>query len=210
MRQLPTLCLGAALLAAPLAVRAAAECYTMDAGHSTLGFVAEQTGGKFAGVFRSFLATIAFSPTDLAASRFDVSIDPSSVDTQEGQRDATLRGEDFFDVARYTSAHFVTSSFAPTGEPDEFEALGQLTLRDTTRAVRIRFRFERPRAGKTVARLTGGTTLQRLDFGVGRGEYADTSAVGNDVMVNFRLLLLPAACAAQKKLPAQPTRAQSQ
>jgi len=199
----------AVLLAVPLAACAAAPCYTLDAGRSSLGFVAEQTGGKFEGSFRSFQASIVFSAADLAASRFDVSVDLASADTQEAQRDATLRGEDFFDVARFKSAHFVTSSFTKTAA-GTFTATGKLTLRDVTRDVQIAFSFQSRREGATdVSYLAGSTTLQRLDFGVGRGEYADTSAVGNDVTVKFNLRLLPARCPPLKKIPTPPTREQS-
>jgi polyisoprenoid-binding protein YceI len=200
----------AALAAAPLAAGASAQCYSMDASRSSLGFVAEQTGGKFEGSFRSFQATIAFAADDLAASRFDVIVDPASVDTQEAQRDETLRGADFFDVARFLSAHFVTSSFTPAAA-GRFEAAGKLTLRDVTRDVKISFSFEnRDQGGTAVSYLAGSATLQRLDFGIGRGDYADTSAVGNSVMVKFSLRLLPTACAAQKGIPPQPAREQSQ
>jgi polyisoprenoid-binding protein YceI len=52
--------------------------------------------------------------------------------------------------------------------------------------VPIEFTFEKQPSG---AWLKGGTTLKRLDFGVGQGEWKDTETVGNDVKVRFALLL---------------------
>jgi polyisoprenoid-binding protein YceI len=194
---------------APCAAGAGAPSYSMDASKSTLGFVAEQTGGKFEGAFRKFQATIAFSATDLTTSRFDVSADPASADTQEEQRDTTLRGPDFFDVGHFKTAHFITTSFTRTAA-GTFEATGKLTLRDVTRDVKIAFSFQsRKEGGAEVSYLTGSATLKRLDFGIGRGDYADSAAVGNDVLVKFNLRLVPAGEQARKTIPAPPKPEQS-
>jgi polyisoprenoid-binding protein YceI len=41
--------------------------------------------------------------------------------------------------------------------------------------------------------LAGGTTVRRLDYGVGQGEWSDTQWVGNDVRIRFELNLKKAA-----------------
>ena len=73
-----------------------------------------------------------------------------------------------------------------------FEAQGKLTIRDVTRPVRLPFTFVVAADGRT-ARLSGGTTIQRLDFGVGQGEWNDTTWVGNAVDIHFDLALTRAA-----------------
>jgi polyisoprenoid-binding protein YceI len=189
---------------------AAAPCYTMDASHSSLRFVAEQLGAKFEAGFRSFEAKIAFSPEDLAASRFDVTVDPASAETQEEQRDTTLRGPDFFDVEHFKSAHFVTTAFRRLDQ-GSFEATGKLTLRDVTRDVKIVFSFtSRKEAGADVAYLSGTSSLKRLEFGIGRGDYADTEAVGDNVEIKFNLRLLPAPQLPKKQIPRTPTQPEAQ
>jgi polyisoprenoid-binding protein YceI len=199
----------ALLIGTPLAAGAAAPCYTMDAAGSSLGFVAEQTGAKFEGSFRKFDAKISFKPADLAASRFDVMVDPASADTGEEQRDTTLRGPDFFDVAHFKTAHFVTTSFRKTGDTG-YEATGKLTLRDVTRDVTIAFRFTTRKEGAVDASyLTGSANLKRLDFGVGRGEYADTETIGNDVEIKFNLRLLPTPLSPDKRIPTPPVPPQT-
>jgi len=200
----------ALLTGTPLAAGAAAPCYTMDAAGSSLSFVAEQTGAKFEGKFRKFDARISFKPADLAASRFDVMVDPASADTGEEQRDTTLRGPDFFDAAHFKMAHFVTTSFRKAGDT-RYEATGKLSLRDVTRDVTIAFTFTTRKEGAVdVSYLAGGANLKRLDFGVGRGEYADTETIGNDVEIKFNLRLLPAAQAPdRKKIPAPPAPPQT-
>jgi polyisoprenoid-binding protein YceI len=52
--------------------------------------------------------------------------------------------------------------------------------------VPIEFTFD----GKDgAAWLKGTAKIKRLDFGVGQGEWQDTSTVGNDVQVRFALRL---------------------
>jgi polyisoprenoid-binding protein YceI len=195
-------------LACSLGAQAAAPSYRTDSARSSLGFVAEQMGGKFDGSFRHFDATICFSPADLASSRFDVTVDPASVETQDAERNQTLVGPDFFDVAHFKTAHFVTTAFRAI-DATHFEATGKLTLRDVTHDVKVVFTFTSRKEGADDIRYLAGTSdLKRLDFGVGRGEYKDTDAVGDAVQVKFNLRLLPPL--PDKKIPTTPTPAQSQ
>jgi polyisoprenoid-binding protein YceI len=176
-----------------LTARAAAPAYQMDSAKSSLGFTATQEGAKFAGSFRKFTAKISFSPADLAGSCFDVTVDPASADTQDADRDGTLKGADFFDVAKYKSAHFLTGAFSKV-DATHFTATGKLTMRNVTRDITIAFTFTaRNEGGKNVAYLSGSANLKRLAFGLGQGDYADTGSLADAVLVKFNLRLLPAA-----------------
>jgi polyisoprenoid-binding protein YceI len=165
---------------------ATASHWQVDAAHSELTFSAVQAGARFEGRFTRFEPVIDFGPRDLAASRFVVTVDLASADTRDKERDDTLRSPDFFNVARWPQARFESSSFAASS--GKFEAQGQLTLRDVTRPVKLVFTFKPSADGRT-ARLSGGTTIQRLDFGVGQGEWKDTTWVGNPVDIRFDLAL---------------------
>jgi polyisoprenoid-binding protein YceI len=205
---------GALVMAWPLfsgatAPASGAQCYSMDPAKSSLSFTADQMGAPFEGRFHKFTASISFSAADLAASSFDVTVDPGSADTQEEQRDGTLRGSDFFDVEHFKTAHFATTSFSTT-KTGTFAAIGKLTLRDVTRDVKIAFSFtSRKEGAATVSYLVGSANLKRLDFRFGRGEYEDTAAVGNDVKIKFNLRLLPAARPPDKKIPTPPVPPQT-
>lgn len=177
----------AAGLAAMLAF--AATQWSMQPKQSKLTFVGEQAGAQFEGAFDKFSADIRFDPTDLVGSRFDVKIDTASVNTKDSERDETLRGADLFDVKRFTSAHYVADKFIDRGS-NKYSATGQLTLRDVTKDVPIEFTFESKDGG---AWLKGAAKIKRLDFGVGQGEWQDTSTVGNDVQVRFALRLKSAS-----------------
>lgn len=204
------LLLGALIASTPLASHAAAPTYTMDAAKSTLTFGADQMGAPFEGHFGKFSAAIKFDAADLAGSQFDVTVDLASADTGEEQRNGTLQGPDFFDSARFKTAHFVTGAITKT-KTGTYEATGKLTLRDVTRDVTIAFSFtSRKEGAATVSYLVGSAALKRHDFGVGRGEYDDTESVGENVAVKFNLRLLPAAEPGKKQIPKKPTPSTSQ
>ena len=80
------------------------------------------------------------------------------------------------------------AQFAAKGA-GKFEARGHLTIRDVTRDVLLPFTFT-PAADGQHATLAGGTTIRRLDFGVGQGEWTDTTWVGNEVKIHFDLRLV--------------------
>ena len=174
----------ALFLAAALASPTHAADYRVAAG-STLGFQADFQGEKFTGQFKAFEATIRYDPADLASSVFDVSVDLASVSTGDGDRDDALPGADFFDVAKAPKARYVTTGFRKDG--DKVVADGTLTLKGTSKPVSLVVRFH---SGSDATFLDVTTTLQRLDFNVGSGEYADTSTIGNAVDVNGHLVLV--------------------
>lgn len=178
-----------ALLAVSELVRAGAPCWQMDSANSRLAFAAVQAGAEFTGIFREFSADICFAPDQLADSYFHVAVNPASVATLNSDRDAALLSPDFFFVAEYPQAEFETQSFQAT-DASHFTATGELSLRGVTQQEQLTFYFTVAADG--VALLQGETTLHRLDYGVGQGDWQDTKWVGNDVRVAFHLTLLPA------------------
>lgn len=173
---------------AAVAALAAAQ-WSMQPKESKLTFVGEQAGAQFEGGFDKFSADISFDPKNLAASRFDVKIDTASVNTQDEERDTTIKSADLFNVKSFPTARYVADRFTDKGG-NKYSATGKLTLRNVTRDVPIDFTFEN-KGGD--AWLKGTAKIKRLDFGVGQGDWKDTSQVGNDVQVRFTLRLKGAA-----------------
>jgi polyisoprenoid-binding protein YceI len=188
------LAISTAALAGSLAMAVpahATSAWVVDSARSRLTFVATQSGGEFQGRFDRFRADIAFDPKDLAGSWFHVTIETASADTQDETRDKALAGEDFFATGRWPTATFDATRFVATAN-GRYEARGKLTIRGISRDVTVLFTFN-PGPGGHGAVLSGGTTIRRLDFGVGQGEWQDTKWVGNDVRIEFELVLGPGA-----------------
>ncbi len=164
----------------------AAASYTADPAASRLDFIGVQAGAEFRGTFHKFTAAVDFAPDALTDSHFDVQIELSSLDSQDKDRDQTIRGPDIFDVAHFPTAHYVTRSFAKT--PAGYSAVGALTLHGVTKDVPIDFQFATAAGG---AKLEGTAKLKRLEFGVGQGDWKSTEWVKDEVKVSFALVLKP-------------------
>ncbi len=166
--------------------------YVLDPAKSSLEFAFDQAGAQNKGKFTRFQVSFDFSPDNLPASRLEVTVEMSSADTGDQERDDTLRGADLFAVAKFPQSHYTATQFAKTASG--YEAVGKLTLRGVTREVRVPFTFRNATEnGVAVGYMSGKTTLRRLDFGVGQGDWKATDQLGNDVGVSFALRLAAAA-----------------
>ena len=173
------------LLFATLLCSAAAQArdWSVDASKSTLGFKGTYQGEGFAGTFGTFDAKIAYDAADVAGSSFDVSVDLASADTGSAERDDSLKGSDFFAVAKFPKARFTTQSFAKAAD-GSVTAQGTLTIRDQSKPVTLKVRFAEAGGGAT---LDVDTVLKRADFGLGTG--SDWADIGADVPVHAHLVL---------------------
>jgi polyisoprenoid-binding protein YceI len=158
---------------------------------SAIGFTATQQGSPVDGRFERFSATIAVAPDDLAASRVAVVIDTASIATGHKDRDALLRSASFFEVERWPEARFTSGAFAHT-DGDRYHAQGVLTMRDVTRDVVLPFELtigpDPAAADRLQAEASGALTIKRLDYGLGRGDFASTRTVGDEVVIRIRIV----------------------
>jgi polyisoprenoid-binding protein YceI len=177
------------LAAAQAHADGAAPHYNLDQAKSSLEFLFIQAGAQNKGHFARFPVSFDFSPDNPAGAHLDVLVDMKSLDSGDGERDDTLKSPDLFAVAKFPQAHFVATQVVKTAAG--FEAVGKLTLRDATRDLRVPFTFRTATEnGAAVGYMNGKTTIRRLDYGVGQGDWKATDQVGNDVTVSFALRLV--------------------
>jgi polyisoprenoid-binding protein YceI len=172
-----------------LAAAAGAADFRVEREGSSVTFKALQQGARFPGSFERFGGVVSFDPATLTG-RIDATVELASVDSGNPERDGVLRTPDWFDVSRFPTARFVATAFRRT--PTGFVADGELTLRDVRRPAMLAFGWTGPDASG-LARLQGHLAVKRLDFGIGRGEWTDTTYVGNDVDVAIDVRLRPTA-----------------
>lgn len=186
-------------LCGALVARADAPSFATVPGQSALSFAATQQGEKFTGVFRDFDAHIAYAPDQLPTSHIDATIRMKSLDSKNQERDTALVGSDWFDVAKYPTATFHTTAIRATATGAVGDA--DLTIKGKTKRIAFPFTW-RADAGKMV--LDARVTIDRIDFGIGTGDWADESIVGHKVDVVVHLVLTPAAAAASPAPTAAP------
>jgi polyisoprenoid-binding protein YceI len=170
------------LLLALLPLTCFARDWQVDMAKSNLTFTGTYQSGPFTGKFSKFDAGISYDDADLSNARFDVKVDVTSVDTQNSERDETLRTADFFDAAKFPQAHFITSSFERGA--DGVVAKGTLTIREISKPVALKVKFAASAESTT---LDVDTKLNRLDFGLGTSN--DWADIGKDVGVRGHLVL---------------------
>ena len=176
----------AALVAMMSATPAVAADYVQAAG-STLVFASKYDGEVFTGKFSSFTTTLSFDPAKLATSKLDVVIPLAGTSTGNGDRDSTLAGSDFFNVAKFAQARYSATKFRSLGG-NQYAADGSLTLRGVSKPVTLTFTWT-PGAQPV---LSGKATVKRLDFGVGGGDWTDTKTIPNEVAVSTKVVFKPA------------------
>lgn len=159
--------------------------YAVQPAASTLGFAGTFQGAAFNGTFGQWTAAISYDAAHLAKSKFDVNVNLASAKTGDKDRDTALPGADFFNVAKFPQAHFVTTSFHQAGA--QVVAEGNLTLHGVTKPVALNVTFK-PQGSGAVMDVSG--SVKRLDFGVGGGDYADTTVIAADVKITAHLQLV--------------------
>lgn len=161
---------------------AADECYSVDPSSSRVSFELKQAGSPFRGAFRRFGGEFCIAQGRVA--RIDVWLEPASVDTGLPEIDAALNEKEFFDVRRHPRIAFASESVQVRG--DRQVARGTLTIKEKRRTADVPFRLGET-GGKPV--VSGSFTLERLDYGIGTGEWSDTRWLGGEVKVDFSATL---------------------
>ena len=165
--------------------------YTIDGVHSHVEFsVRHLMISKVRGRFGTFEGTIETAPGSDLPENVNVTIDASSVDTREPQRDAHLASADFLDAEQYPQLTFVSTR--TEGTPDDFRVHGKLTLHGETRDVVLHGEFEGrgpdPWGGQRIG-YTAKTAISRKEFGLVWNQALETGgvAVGDEIKIELNV-----------------------
>ncbi|MGA7180949.1 MAG: YceI family protein [Thiobacillaceae bacterium] len=178
-----------------LPAMASAGNWRIDNTHSRLGFQYQAMGAPIEGEFHRYQADIRWDVSKPSDAKIRLDVDTASIDA--GLPDATsaaLKGE-FFASARYPWAQFVSTSVQPQGN-GRYLLNGTLSIKGISHPVSLPILLG---TNASSQQLKGTFTLKRLDYGIGQGEWADTSALANDVQVAFSFKLLPIVTPIQRK-----------
>lgn len=156
----------AALAAFPLFVAARpadVTTHVVDKAHSEINFVAESRLLSAHGFFGKWDADVKLDANNWSNSSVAISIDAASINTRVDMRDNHLRSADFFDVAKYPTITFKSTSVKQLSAT-KAEITGDLTVKGVTKKVVVPASvvFYEKGAG----RFRGALTINRKDFGV--------------------------------------------
>lgn len=181
------LAIGILGLAAPFAA-AQTSTWAIDPAHSEVDFsVRHMSVSNVHGRFGGIQGAIVFNEMDATQSKVSVTIDVNTLDTGVTARDTDLKSADFFDVVKYPTATFTSTSVTKSGE--HLKVNGNLTLHGVTRPVELD--VEGPSAPmpgmdhKPHSGYSATATIDRKDFGVGT-KYA-AAIVGDEIKLTIDL-----------------------
>jgi len=167
----------------------ATDCWVPADTGNTLAFeVGQPQGPPITGEFPRFDGHLCLDPADIDAARLHLKVDLASVETGLPELDEALRGPMFFDTARWPETVFESQAIKKLDGNHYYKVTGKFSLRDITRTIEVPFKFM-PDAENESARLEGTWRINRLDYGIGQGQWQDTRWADDDVKLEFNISL---------------------
>ncbi len=175
----------------PTLALAAPTSWTVDASHSQVGFAVKHLViSNVRGEFGKYDAKVVVDDADLARSSVQATIDAASLDTKVKDRDAHLKGPDFFDVAKYPTITFQSTKVTAAGK-DKLQVAGNLTLHGVTRPVVLDVTTTpevKGMYGETRRGFSATTKIDRREFGLTWNKVVEAGpAVGDEVSITLDL-----------------------
>ena len=165
--------------------------WKLDPAHSHAEFkvkhmMISNVKGSFSGLTGDLTEHLTYS----SLSFIEASIDISTVNTNDAQRDGHLKSADFFDIEKYPTMSFKSTQVKPDGDGG-YKVTGDFTLHGITK--QITFSVEGPSApgkdpwGNIRIGLTATTKINRKDFGLNWNAALEAGGilVGDDVQITL-------------------------
>lgn len=173
----------AAALAAPfLSFTVLSTNWKLDSSHAKLRFSITHLGiNDVEGTFKTIDATITSTSEDLTKASVAFTADAKSIDTDSEMRDEHLRGTDFFDVAKYPTINYQSTSITKISE-GKYKVSGNLTMHGVTKPVELTATArcgDHPMNRSRVAGVKVSGTIDRTLFGVGAASMGNSTLSDN-------------------------------
>lgn len=169
--------------------------WDVDPNHTNIGFTVRHFFTPVRGHFEDFDIEIHYDEANPTASSISVDILVESVDTGNERRDNHLRTADFFHAEQFPHITFVSHDVRRAAG-DTLIARGMLTIKDVSQEVELPITVlgiretpeeQRRRFGLRLGSFQAAMKIDRRDFGVGTGSWAETAVVGADVEIEILL-----------------------
>lgn len=160
-----------------------AQKYTPTDKGSKIHFSIKNFGIKTGGELSGLKGEILFFATDLTSCNFNVSVDATTIDTDNGSRDSHLKESDYFDVEKYHDITITSTKIDKTNKTETgfYYFTGALTLRGVTKPISFPFHVEKVNDNYL---FTGEFEINRVDYGVG----SNSAVLSNTVKVSLSVL----------------------
>lgn len=162
--------------------------WTVDPAHTFVNFSVKHLGISFVnGNFKKFDGSYTAAKADLTDSKINFTADASSINTGVDQRDAHLKSDDFFNVEKFPTLSFISTSLKLV-KGNEYVLTGKLTIRDITKDVSFKVIYggvTKDPWGNNRTGFSATTVINRFDYNV---KYDPTgTAVAKEVALTLNL-----------------------
>lgn len=172
--------------------------WEIDPAHSSAQFTVRHLMiANVRGEFSKVTGRVSFDASEPARSSVEASVDISTINTREPDRDAHLKSADFFDVANFPAMTFKSRRVEKNADGG-LKLIGELTLRGVTREVTFRVEGPTPAIkdpwGKSRMGASATAKINRKDFGLTWNAALETGGVlvGDEVSITLDIELVAA------------------
>ena len=136
--------------------------------------------------FRKFTAQIDYDSGKAAAAKATIEIDVPSFDLGDPDYNKEVLKKEWFNAVQFPKASFVSTAIVPMpGPAGRLTVSGKLTIKGKTTDVRFPLTVKQD-GGRQV--FDGALPIKRLTYGIGEGEWKDTSVVADEVIIKFHVV----------------------
>jgi len=160
---------------------AGTESLNITPENSKVDFVASKVTRSHNGSFKKFAGKIELVPNSIPDSRVSIDIDTASVEADDPQLTGHLKTPDFFDVAKFPKATFVSTKIEPinSGDGKTFNVTGNLELHGVTKSITFPANIQETADSVSV---DADFAINRKDFGIVYAGKADDLIRDNVVL----------------------------
>jgi len=168
--------------------------WAVDNVHSSVSFtVSHMVISEITGSFKKYSADITASKPDFTDAVIDFSIEVSSINTDNENRDKHLKSPDFFDAEKFPTLNFKSTSLKK-GAGNKYTLSGNLTMKGVTKPVTFDVTYggtAKDGQGNTKAGFKANATIDRFDYGLKWNALTEAGGamVGKDVTIDIKLEL---------------------
>jgi polyisoprenoid-binding protein YceI len=171
-------------LLALCATVALAATLKIDPAKSTVSATFRQMGVPVEAKFNRFSAQVDYDASKPENAKASVDIEVASFDLGDPDYNSEVRKKEWFHATQFPKASFVSTKIRAAG-PGKLDVSGKLTLKGKTADVSFPLTVKKEGSAQL---FEGNLPIRRLAFGIGEGEWKDTSIVADEVIIKFRVL----------------------
>jgi polyisoprenoid-binding protein YceI len=169
--------------------------YKIDAAHSEITFkVKHLMITNVTGSFTKFEASLETENDNFDGAKVSFEADVNSISTNNEQRDAHLKGDDFFNTSEFPTLNFISTSFKKQNE-DTYTLIGNLTIKGNTKTVELSVEYGGAATdgwGQVKAGFEITGKINRKDFGLTWGAVTEAGGVvlSDEIKLNINIQMI--------------------